>query len=403
MAGRRTGKCRRGFALPAAPLALAVLVAFVADQMRVAERAHLRHEAEGTAQRIDTLAWHLDHWVHDNPAMTAGLPTAPRRLTAAETSQVTDGADFAAPWLRRSDAVSVGAAPPPSAHWHVRFAVGWPSGSDPSAAGIGPPYGVVVASPLNAFSQRQSRFVAEALRRRGGGVPTGDAGSTLPATGAAAVEIAQAAGMVVGSGDVAVLSWRHGAIQERIALRRARAGFDPPGMAAELELAGLASIDHLVVAGDAEFGSIAGPAATAEADRVSAAVLDATALEVESGATVAGAFAAASLTGERFESPAAAVRSATSATFRLAVVQGDASASAASVQSARVTGVLNVAELHAGLVTGIDLETPVLDLSGGGPGAQTRVTDRFYARHLRLTGNLDVSSPGYCRGCLNDP
>ncbi len=394
-------KHHRGFAMPVAPLALAVLAAFLAEQTRFAERAHQRHEAEGVAQRIDSLAWHLDHWIHGQPALTRAVPTAPRRLTSAETALVVGSAAFASPWLRRSDAVTVDATPPASANWQVRFAVGWPSGQNPAAAGTGAPYGVVLATALNGTAEKQTLRVREALRRRGSGVPEGQVGSV--ATGAAAVDIAQAAGLTVDSDDVIAFSWRHGRIRKEIALRRPRAGLAPPGMTTELELAGRARIDHLAVTGDVTLGSVVSPGASLEATRLATTELRSTALEVESDTTVAGTLTAATLDSERFESPTVAVNNALSATFRLAAIQGNATGTAASVQAARVRQLLDVTRADVGLATGTDLETPILDLSAGGAGSQTRVTDRFYARHLRLTGSLVVSSPGSCHGCLNDP
>ncbi len=204
--------------------------------------------------------------------------------------------------------------------------------------------------------------------------------------------------------DIALLSWRHGRISPGMALRRPRAGFPPPGMATELVVAGSLRADRLLVSGDAELTELDGPGAELEIGSAAVGELRVTAgLEVESGITVGGAVTAGSLDAERFESPTSPVESTGAAAFRLALVGGDGSAASASVQAARVVQLLDADTLDAGRITGLDLETPFLNLTAGGAGARTRVLERFYARQLRLSGRLDVSAPGRCRGCLNDP
>ena len=403
MTAGRTDRRRRGASLFAGLLLLTAISVALAGVIELSERAQRRHGAEAVAQRIDSLAWHLDHWLHDVPAFTVAAPTAPRALTAAETARAVS-APFAAPWLLTSDAVSVAATAPASADWHVRFAVGWPSGSNPSAAGTGPPYGVVVALALTDRARRQSHLVKAALRRLGSGVPSAEPGATPPAAGAAAVEIADAAGFTVDGDDVALLSWRHGRISPGIALRRPRAGFPPPGMATEFVIAGTLDADRLLVAGDARLEELDGPRADLEAGSAAVGEVRVTAgLEVEADITVGGDLTVGSLDAERFESPTSRVESTGASTFRLAEVGGDGSAASASVQAARVVQLLDADTLDAGRISGLDLETPFLDLSGGGTGARTRVIDRFYSRQLRLTGGLDVSAPGGCRGCLSNP
>ncbi len=396
---------RRGAALFGGIMLLAVLAAGFAGLARVAQQAELRHQAEAAAQRIDSLAWHLDTWLHSNPGFTiaaTGPARPPRGLSAVETGQVVSP-PFAAPWLGQSDAVTTADPPPPSSDWQVRFAVGWPSGGTPSVAGIGPPYGVLVATALTGRARSQVARIREALRRRGAAVPTGAAG--LPAAGVAAIGIATAAGLPVdpAGNDVVLLSWRHGRILDGIALRRPRAGHPPPGMNADLQLSRGLVAGRLEVAGDAEFRSVTAPAADLAAGSVVSVDLRSADLEVESGILVGGNVTAASIASERFDSPATAVSSTGASAFRLARVQRDAGAGRASVQAAAVSGTLDVRSLDAGMITGLDLETPGLDLSAGGSSAETRVAQRFYARWLRLTGRIDVSPPGRCHGCINDP
>ena len=383
--------------MPAAPLLLAAMVAFLAWQARYEEVRHRQHEAEGVAQRLDELAWHLDHWIHDNPALTVTSPTSPRRLSAAETQAVADAAGFAAPWLLRSDVVSVEATAPAGARWHARFVVGWPSGQNPAAAGIGPPYGVVVAT-ARGIGETQTIRVREALRRRGGGIASD---VEQVASGAAAIDIATAAGISVDEDDVVAFSWRHAGILPDIALRRPRAGRETPGMGSDFQLAANATINRIEVIGDMGFASTAAAAAELETGQLTADSLTATIIELESDGAVAGNMAAGTARVQRFESPTQPVTNTGSASFRLAAVQGAATGTLASVQGGRVRQTLNTGRVDTGRATGLDFETPVLDLSAATTGT-TRVIDRFYARALKLGANLDVSPPGICRGCLND-
>ena len=339
------------------------------------------------------------------PSFTVATATAPRRLTDAETGEVVGTAAFAAPWLGSSSSVTTLATPPASASWHVRFAVGWPSGSDPAAAGTGPPYGVLLATALTDRARQQAPHVREVLRRRGGGVPTGVAGGAqAAATGAAAVEIATATGLTVGGNDIALMSWRHGRIRRGLVLRRPRAGHDPPGMVARLELADGLEAGGVLVDGNAVFRSVVAAGAGFEAGRLAVARLTGGELEVEAATTVDGDLTADAVSVERLEVPegAVSVSDGSTSSFRIITVQGNGSAGSASVQAARVRGSLEADSMSAGLVAAVDLETPILDMSGGGAGSGTRVTDRFWAHHLRLGGQLDVSDPGWCRGCLNE-
>ncbi len=402
MSSPRPRRHRRGYALPAAALALTIVAGLLAEWARQADRQRLRQGAEATAQRIDALAWHLDHWLHSDPSYTVVAATAPRRLTDAEAGMVVGTAAFAAPWLGSLSPVTTLATPPASASWHVRFAVGWPSGSDPAAAGTGPPYGVLLATALTDRAREQAPHVREALRRRGGGVPTGVAGGAqVAATGATGVEIARATGLTVGGNDIALMSWRHGRILRGLALRRQRAGHGSPGMVARLELAAGLEAGRVLVDGDAAFGSVAAAGARLEANRLAADGLEGGELEIEAGTTVAGDLTAAGLAVERLEVPegTVSVSDGSTSSVRIITVQGNASTGTASVQAARVRGSLRTDSMSVGLVTAVDLETPVLDLSGSGG---TRVTDRFWAHHLKLGGQLDVNDPGWCRGCLND-
>lgn len=290
-AARRTfpRRRRRGALLAAAVLAAAVLALMMSGWAERERRAAERAGAEGAARRLAELAWHLDSWLHDQPGLTLAAPSAPRELTAAERNLMLAAGGFAAPWINPDNRIFTGGTPPPSADWHVRFAVGWPSGSDPAAAGTGPPHGALMAEALTDEALGAVWAVRAALARLGGGAAGAAAATGTAEEGDIAQALARAAGFAAGAGDIALAAWAHSTVPPNAVLRRPRAGREAPGMDAELlfgPAGGMAAGRFLTGPGGVSLASAGGSGGT-DPD-FSALSLQTAALDARGTVSVAG-------------------------------------------------------------------------------------------------------------------
>ncbi len=211
--GRRT---RRGLlALSVAMLVSGTIAALMLAWQIAEARVRLAGEADAVVAAVAARGYALHHWLNEDP--DPGLrPQAPasgqaRRLTAAETTALA-GHGATAGW---------GALP---RGWEVIELIAEPEGQE----GVPLPHGVIVLD-VPPGAQVGPVDLARAVRTTLAADLGDGAAADLAATAVAGFDPAV---------DVALFAWRFGGVDDSGVLSSRRAGFPPPRMAQDLDLAG---------------------------------------------------------------------------------------------------------------------------------------------------------------------
>ncbi|MDE0333368.1 MAG: hypothetical protein OXI64_00295 [Defluviicoccus sp.] len=390
-------RARRGGALFAATLATALAALAATEWARYQNRVLDRGRAEILAATLAARAWALDNWVHSEAQASAmrpapGTTATPRALTpnpgAIDDLSLPSGGS-AAPWALTADS--------PAAGWRTRYFAGWLSGADPAAGGGGPPYGVIVASPVSSEARRIAGRVRESLARRGAGFAAPDPSSNAPDPGDVALAIARAAGYAPGALDIAVPAWLYGGIEPRFALRLARAGQPPPNAGAGIGFAAGSQVAaDEIYADSASFLSISDRGtglALSAGGSLAAGELEAGSLAAggnvigSAGATISNRLRADLLEASRLETASGAAKA------RQAVLANGASPTSVSVNLLSVDGAAAIAVSASADSAGFGAVEPValIDVRG-----DISITERAWSPLADVDA---MANSGRCYGC----